>query len=96
MFYLTFLQTNIAFLNQLIFWKPLLKRPIGGQQQRNNVVTQIHFSNDMTEYFQENVLNDLQPFNFQHHTANSSFLLLHIVYSRDGENFLLYSHDFSY
>ena len=31
-----------------------------------------------------------KPFTFQHHTANSPFLLLHITYSRRGENFLIY------
>ena len=43
-------------------------------------------------------LNLLPPLdNAQHHTANSPFLLPHITYIRDGENFLIYqrnSHDF--
>ena len=49
----------------------------------------------------------VEPFNFEHHMANSPFLLPHITYSRDGGEFLdlpkesmlgdhiLCSHDFA-
>ena len=36
------------------------------------------------------VHSHVEPFVFQHQTANSPFLLSHITYGRDGENPLIY------